>query len=300
MKIKTFSTVVFILLLVSYSSGETVYLKDGSRVIGTIIESDATQVKMQTDIGEITIPKYKIKKISYTEEEEEKGGKGDINIQIQQQQQQQQAATAEKPPEKASKPSRNRNSLSIGPAFSNSELQDANFKTGFLFQWDSGRIVNKYVDFSGTLGFTVFSAEYSDFGINITTTLWQIPLELGIRLYPFVTFDPFKEGEETKVHILAGSPEGWSFCPYVGAGIGLLIGVLSFEETDLIKGDSDAGLGFGLYFSAGLDINIGHNFALFTELKFQGNPGKSTFKDDDDTKYDVDLSTFLWKFGVRL
>lgn len=187
--------------------------------------------------------------------------------------------------------------MSIGPGFSKAKLKENEFGTGFVFQWDSGRIINKYADFNGTLGVNYFSKEITS---DMKISLWQIPVEVGVRIYPFVTLDPFKEGEETNVHILAGSKESWSFCPYVGAGIGLLIGIAGDENTATSESNADGGLGFDLYFAAGIDLNLGQNFSLFTELKYQGNPGESTFKADDGSKYKVDMGTFLWKFGVRI
>lgn len=85
MNVKRICVMAILIFVSGVVFSETVYLKDGSKVVGTIIQSDENSVKIKTDLGELIIPKDKIKRISYTEEKEDEG-RGNINIQIQQQQ----------------------------------------------------------------------------------------------------------------------------------------------------------------------------------------------------------------------
>lgn len=72
-----------IFLINTFVYSEIIKLTDGSILNGTITSTDADKIVVKTDIGKITIPKYKIASINYHEDSSNKE-KDKTNITIQQ------------------------------------------------------------------------------------------------------------------------------------------------------------------------------------------------------------------------
>lgn len=302
---------IFIVLLCVISpfvlNAEVIHMKDGTKLVGTIVGGDATAIKVQTDFGVITIPRHKIKKVVYEGREEETGEgagrKGGIHIEIQQQQQQQQQQMqAPPPPAPPSVPKRKRvalwrTSISGGSLhFYDREFEKV-WATGGHFHIEWGRILNRFIDWNFSVGFGGFREKIYQ-GVGYIDHLFLIiPVEFGFRLYPFVTNRPLQEG--SKVHVLVGSSEGFSFVFYIGAGVGILLAVDKGDDEFGNEIYSDGGAGFIFSPELGVELNFGPNFTLFFAFKYMANPGHTKFQTEYGDTYSIPLDTMIWKAGIR-
>ncbi len=89
--------------------------------------------------------------------------------------------------------------------------------------------------------------------------------------------------------------------PYLGAGVGLYF--TSLEETTYFEGGGhgkidDDETEFGGYFSVGADFWLNPRLALTAEAKYQWVD--ATFTSNAGNDFDVDLSGWMFNFGVRL